>query len=99
MTRRAERAALARALEAAARRQTTPERITIFTDAQAAIERMASEEPGPRPMYAIQARKLILTLQRARPEHRHWGPMTPSPQGRPRKREGGRVGQARSRES
>jgi hypothetical protein len=42
----AECAALARALETAARRQTAPERVTIFTDAQAAIRRMASEEPG-----------------------------------------------------
>jgi len=30
------------------RRQTTPEQVTIFTDAQAAIRRMALEEPGPR---------------------------------------------------
>jgi len=36
-----------RALESASRRQTTPERVTIFTDAQAAIRRMASEEPAP----------------------------------------------------
>jgi ribonuclease HI len=35
----AECAALARALEVAARRRTTPERVTIFTDAQAAIRR------------------------------------------------------------
>ena len=40
------RAALARALEIAARRQTTPEGVTAFTDAQAAIKRMALEEPG-----------------------------------------------------
>jgi len=66
----AECAALARAVETVARRQTTPERITIFTDAQAAIRRMASEDPGPgqnRQMYAIQARKHIATLWRARP--------------------------------
>jgi len=43
----AERAALARDLETDARRQTTPERVTIFTDAQAAVKRMASEEPNP----------------------------------------------------
>jgi ribonuclease HI len=43
----AEGAALARALETAARRQMTPERVTIFTDAQAAIRRMAWEDPGP----------------------------------------------------
>jgi len=37
--------ALARAVESASRRQATPERITIFTDAQAAIG--LSEEPSP----------------------------------------------------
>jgi len=42
----AECAALARALEPPARRQTTLEMITIFTDAQAAIRQMASEQPG-----------------------------------------------------
>jgi len=61
-------AALARALETASRRQTTPERVTIFTDAQAAIRRMASEEPGPGQMYALQARKHIVVLRRARPD-------------------------------
>jgi hypothetical protein len=61
-------AALARALEVAARRQTTSERVTIFTDAQAAIRRMVSEEPGPGQMYANLARKHIATLRRARPD-------------------------------
>jgi ribonuclease HI len=61
-------AALARALETAAGRQTTPERVTVFTDAQAAIKRIASEEPGPGQMYVIQARKYIATLRRARPD-------------------------------
>jgi ribonuclease HI len=64
----AECAALARALGVAARRLTTPERVTIFTDAQAAIKRMVSEEPGPGQMYAIQARQHIATLRRARPD-------------------------------
>jgi hypothetical protein len=41
----------ARALETAARRQTTPERVTIVADAQAVIKRMASEEPDI--VYAI----------------------------------------------
>jgi hypothetical protein len=45
----------------------TPERVTIFTDAQAAIKRMASEEPGPDQVDAIQARKHIAALQRAQP--------------------------------
>jgi len=49
------------------RRNTTPERVTIFTDAQAAIRRMASEEPGPGQQYALQARKHIATLRRAKP--------------------------------
>jgi len=62
----AECAALAHALESASRRY-IPERVTIFTDAQAAIRRMASDEPGPGQQYAIQARKAIATLRRARP--------------------------------
>ena len=48
----AECAALARVLESASRRQTTPERITIFTEAQAAIRRMAGgawPQPAVRP--------------------------------------------------
>lgn len=39
-------AALARALETAVRRLTTSEWVTIFTDAQAAIRRATSEQPG-----------------------------------------------------
>jgi len=58
---------LARALEAAWRRPITPERVTIFTDAQAAIRRMASDEPGPGQQYALQARKHIAALRRAKP--------------------------------
>ena len=64
----AECAALSRALESASRRQTTPERVTIFTDAQAAIRRMASEEPGPDQKYALQARMHIAVLRKARPD-------------------------------
>jgi hypothetical protein len=60
----AECAALARALQEAAKCQTTPERISIFTDAQAAVKRMVSEDPQ---MYAIQARRHIEALRRARP--------------------------------
>ena len=63
----AECAALAHALDLAAQRNATPERITIFSDAQAAIRRMASYEPGPGQQYALQARKHIATLRRARP--------------------------------
>jgi hypothetical protein len=61
-------AALSTAREVAARWQTTPERVTIFTDAQAAIRRMASEDPGPGQMYALQARKYITTQRRAGPD-------------------------------
>jgi ribonuclease HI len=64
----AECAALARALEEATKRQTVPERVTIFTDAQAAIRRMASEAPGPGQKYAILASQQIGTLRRVRPE-------------------------------
>jgi len=46
----------------------TPERVTIFTDAQAAIRRMVSEEPGPGQMYALQAGEHIAVLRRARPD-------------------------------
>jgi ribonuclease HI len=60
-------AALARALQEAAKRQTTPGRINIFTDAQAAIKRMVSEAPGPGQMYAIQARRHLEALRRGRP--------------------------------
>jgi len=63
----AECAMLARALESASQRQTMPERVTIFTDAQAAIRRMASEETSPSQQYALQARKHIAALRRARP--------------------------------
>jgi ribonuclease HI len=64
----AECAALARALESASRRNTIPNRITIFTDAQAAIRRMASDEPGPGQKYALEARKNITALRRAVPD-------------------------------
>jgi len=42
----AEWAAFARAQESASRRNTIPERVSFFTDAQADIKRMASEGPG-----------------------------------------------------
>jgi hypothetical protein len=57
-----------RALEEAAKRQTAPERVTIFTDAQAAIRRIVSEARGPGQKYAILARRHIATLRRARPD-------------------------------
>jgi len=55
----AECAALAHAPEEASRRNTTPERVTVFTGAQAAIRRMASDEPGPGQQYTLQAQKHI----------------------------------------
>jgi len=59
-----------------------PGMATISKGAQAAIRRMASEEPGPSQMYALQARK-------------HWRDLVvPGAQECPGKREGGRVGQA-----
>jgi len=44
-----------------------PGQVTVFLDVQAAIRRMASDEPGPGQQCAIQARKHIATLRRARP--------------------------------
>jgi len=63
----AECAALSRGLKEAKLRQPTPEAVTIFTDAQAAIRRMTSEEPGPGQQYAIEARRQVAALKRARP--------------------------------
>ena len=63
----AECAALARVLKTAARRAITPERVAIFSDAQAAIQRMASEKPGPSQMCTMQALKHIARLRKARP--------------------------------
>ena len=42
-----------------------PERATIFTDAHAAIRRMASDQPSPGQQYALQAREHIAALRRA----------------------------------
>ena len=64
----AECAALARGQKEAKQRQPTPEAVTIFTDAQAAIRRMVSEEPSPGQQYAIEARQHVAALRRARPD-------------------------------
>jgi len=61
----AECAALARALESILGGY-APVLVTIFIGAQAAIRRMASDEPGPGQQYAIQARKHIAALRRIR---------------------------------
>jgi len=58
----AECPALTRALETTSRRQTIPERVTIFSEAQVVIGRMASEEPGPCQKYAFQAAEHIAVL-------------------------------------
>jgi hypothetical protein len=60
-------AAIARALETAALRPLARERITIYTDAQAAIRRMDSDKSGPGQGYALEARKHIATIRRRRP--------------------------------
>jgi ribonuclease HI len=64
----AEYVALASALEEATKCQTAPQQVTIFTDAQAAIRRMALKAPGPGQKYAILTRQNIRTLRRAQPD-------------------------------
>jgi len=66
----AECAALARALELAARRRTVPGAVTIYADAQSAMRRIVADEPGPGQKYAILARKWVAALKQARPEVR-----------------------------
>jgi len=88
----AECAALARAQESASRRKMTPERVTILMVAQAAIRRMASDEPRHGQRYALQAQKHIAVLRRARLGiviEIRW----PGSQGNRRQREGRRVGE------
>jgi len=62
----AECAALARALESGLRGQTTPERVAIFTDAQAAIRWMASERLAPTS--STQSRRGRTSLPCGRPD-------------------------------
>jgi len=64
----AECATLARALKTAVEIAPTLSHVTIFTNAQAAIWRMSTEEPGPGQKYAVEARQHIATLQRAAPD-------------------------------
>jgi ribonuclease HI len=61
-------AALAHALETAAKRVPTPSHVTIFTDTQAAIRRMSTDEPGPGQQYALEARQHIAILRSASPD-------------------------------
>jgi len=60
----AECAALAYALQMAVKSDPVPDHITIFTDAQAAMRRMASYEPGLGQKYTLEARKHITMLRR-----------------------------------
>ena len=66
----AECAAIARALETAASRakQRKLGAVTTFTDAQVAITRLTSDEPGPGQMHPIAARKHLSNLRRREPE-------------------------------
>jgi len=63
----AECAALARALQVAAARTHTVGTVTIFTDAQVAIWRMTSDDPGPGQQYALEARRHIASLRTKEP--------------------------------
>jgi len=56
-------AALARALQTAASRYDASGEVTIFSDAQAAIVRMTSDNPGPGQQYALEARRHITALR------------------------------------
>jgi hypothetical protein len=67
----------ARGLETAALRPLAHEGTTIYTDAQAVIRRMGSDEPGPGQRYALEARKQVVTIRRRRPGvtiELHWCP-------------------------
>jgi len=64
----AECAALTRVLDLARRRDPTPARVTVFTDAHATIKRMISDEPGPGQKYALEAREHIAPLRNAAPD-------------------------------
>jgi len=64
----AECAVLARALKMVAEIAPTLSHITIFTNAQAVIRRMSTDELGPGQKYALAARKHIAALRRAAPD-------------------------------
>jgi len=61
-------AAVAHALQVASQGNRIPERVTIFSDAQAAIRKMVSDEPGAGQQYALQIRNHIAALRKARPD-------------------------------
>jgi len=60
-------AAITSALELVAKRSGSPGRVPIFSDAQAAIRRMAPEKPGPGQVHAIEVRRWIAAIWRANP--------------------------------
>jgi hypothetical protein len=70
---RTEYSPLPRALEAAARRTTTPKRVTVFTDAEAATSRLGLEISRSHTEVGFPARKWI---RRARPAERWSGMRT-----------------------
>jgi len=74
----AECATLARVLRTSHHKLGT---VTIFTDAQAAIWGMTSDDPGPGQKYAIQARRHIRTLRPKEPDVRIENCWCPSHQG------------------
>jgi len=81
---------LARALESASRRNMTPERVTIFTDAQAAIRRVA-------PANSTRSRPESTSPRCGEPGRcHHRDSVAPSTQESRRQREGRRVGEGRS---
>jgi len=90
-----ERATLATALETASRRQTTPERVTIFTGAQGRC-RQAEGLGGAWPRLDLRApgKKANCGAAEGPAGHHHRGPVVPTAQLGPMKREGRRVGQA-----
>jgi len=77
----AECAALARALQVAATSTHHVGTVTIFTDAQAAIWRMTSDDPGPGQKYALEARWHIAALRAKEPQARIEIRWCPSHQG------------------
>jgi len=66
----AECAALARALQVAAAKNHRLGMVTVLTNCQAAIGRMASDEPGPGQKYALEVRQHIATLRAKDPNAR-----------------------------
>ena len=77
----AECAAVTMAPQVAATRNHTLGTVTIFTDAQAAIWKMTSDDPGPGQRYALEARRHIAALRAKEPNVRIEIRWCPSNQG------------------